>query len=700
MTDELLGQTIGGYEILDVIGHGGMATVYRAHQVSMNRTVALKVLPRLFLHDDTYLQRFNREVKIIAKLEHRNIVPVHDYGEFDGQPYIVMRYMAGGSVDDMLAYGPLPVEHITSIMSQIAPALDYAHSKNVLHRDIKPSNVLMDDDGGAYLTDFGIARILGDPSNVSITTQGVVGTPSYMSPEQAQGHDIDGRSDVYSLGVMLFEMATGRRPFESDTPYSIAVMQVTQQPPAPRSINPEILPAFEQVIYRAMSKRREDRYANAVQFADALQKAATQNVSEIYMIDTEPGGVRLPHDDPPVTPPPIYYPPSQPSGSLPPVRKRRFRVTNLLLSISIGGAIGCGLLVVLVAIAALLIANADREAQLLDQTLTSTAATAIATVDGPTITPLPGNLEGDLEGRPTSLPAVATPSEIAPLGVRETPQTDASADLPDGLIIYFAERNGNYDLYRMNLRTREDVRLTTHPSVDMYPQVSPDGEQIVFVSDRDGDYELYLMDTNGDNLRQLTNNFVTDRIPSWSPDGRWIIFSSDTRGDGTHDLYQIRPEGTDLTLVYSDGLRNSHPRWSQDDHYIIFTSGRPNEGETWEVMRLDRRTGEAIKLTNNNVRDWSPVFTPEGDRILYLTMGEGDAALVTMNLDGGDNQLFYDGAGYEWGAAFSPDMRYLIFSSDAPGEDELFLYDVESGNVRQLTNASGMYADWITYNSE
>jgi serine/threonine-protein kinase len=240
MADDLIGRKIGGYEIVELIGHGGMATVYRARQISMNRIVAVKVLPRQFLNDDTYMQRFIREVKIVAELEHRNIVPVHDYGEADGQPYIVMRYMSGGSVDDLLREGALDLSDIVSITEQIAPALDYAHGKGVLHRDLKPSNILMDDGGGAYLTDFGIARLIGDVSNVTLTTQGVVGTPSYMSPEQAQGQPLDHRSDLYSLGVMLFEMATGQRPFESDTPYGIAVLQVTATPPSPRSLNPAL----------------------------------------------------------------------------------------------------------------------------------------------------------------------------------------------------------------------------------------------------------------------------------------------------------------------------------------------------------------------------------------------------------------------------------------------------------------------------
>jgi serine/threonine protein kinase len=293
MIDELIGKTIGGYVIEKRIGRGGMATVYEARQTSMNRTVALKVLPREFSKDDTYLQRFEREVSIVAQLEHRNIVPVYDHGEFEGQPYIVMRFMRTGSVDQLLENGPLHMDKILKVITQIAPALDYAHSKNVLHRDLKPSNVLLDDNGDAYLTDFGIARVVGIvPSGQTITTQGVVGTPSYMSPEQAQGHELDGRSDIYSLGVMLFEMATGRRPFISDTPYSIAVMQVMTPPPPPRKLNAQITYTVEQVILKALKKKPDERYQTATSMAEAL-RIAYERPTEFaqHQHDTQPSPI-------------------------------------------------------------------------------------------------------------------------------------------------------------------------------------------------------------------------------------------------------------------------------------------------------------------------------------------------------------------------------------------------------------------------
>jgi len=348
-----------------------MATVYRARQVSMKRIVALKVLPRQFVQDDTYMQRFHREVEIVSQLEHRSIVPVHDYGEFDGQPYIVMRYMPAGSVDDLLAKGPLELDLTLKIIEQIAPALDYAHTKGVLHRDLKPSNILLDDSGDAYLTDFGIARVLGEnPGGISITTHNVVGTPAYMSPEQAQGQPLDSRSDIYALGVTLFEIVTGRRPFQADTPYGVAVLQVTSPPPAPRSIRPDLPIAVEQVIYRTMKKKPDERYRNALAVAEALSRALEPASSSVH--DTQPG---IPRPTKPIrqrqaekaavrpaTPAPPPPTPRTPPRSRPVIApqprsdsRKRNRPRSVWMSAAIGGIIGCGLLTLLVLVIALAI---------------------------------------------------------------------------------------------------------------------------------------------------------------------------------------------------------------------------------------------------------------------------------------------------------------------------------------------------------
>ncbi len=265
-------QKIGRYEIKSELGRGGMATVYRAHDPSFDREVAVKVLPREFLHDPQFLVRFQREIKTIAQLEHPAIVPVYDVGEDDGQPYFVMRNMTGGSLSDWLKQGAFSLQDTARIIERLAKALAYAHKKGVVHRDIKPANVLFDSNGEAFISDFGVAKLAESAS--SMTGSGIVGTPAYMSPEQAQSGAIDGRSDIYALGAIVYEMLTGQQPYKADTPMGVVVKHITEPVPEILRDNPNLSPEVDEVIKRAMSKNRDERYATAVELAKALNKAA------------------------------------------------------------------------------------------------------------------------------------------------------------------------------------------------------------------------------------------------------------------------------------------------------------------------------------------------------------------------------------------------------------------------------------------
>ncbi len=693
MSTELIGQRANGYEILSQLGQGGMASVYLARQESMNRNVALKILPRAFMKDDAYLQRFEREVAIVAQLEHRNIVPVYDYGEFAGQPYIAMRYMPAGSVEDLLALGRIPLPRVLSIIEQVAAALDYAWQKDILHRDLKPSNILLDDGGGVFITDFGIARILSDAGQ-PITTQGVVGTPSYMSPEQAQGEPLDGRSDVYSLGVMLFELVTGRRPFESDTAYSIAVMHVTSPPPAPSSYESSVSPALEAVILRALRKAPPERYASAGELAAALRQALEEPFAR------EPALV------PTIEPGP--GPAVGPAADRPPLGKRRpFSVRLLLargtksiwLGIAAGGALGCALLLGLLALGFSMLGLLS-----LDDALPH-PATAAATErpDSPLAATLAAlNAAADAtftaQARFQPLPPTASPAAISP---GDRPTLNAALQAVEGELVYFAKSANNsggapvYELVVLDLKTWHR-RTFGAGGNSLYPQPSPDGRWIAFQSDRDGDFEIYVVNRQGGQLRQITDNAHRDRLPAWSPDGTWIIYSADVRGDETFDLYRVRPNGTEAQPLYSDGWRNSHARYSSDGATIVFSAGPAvHDARTWEIRHFDLRAGATQLLTKNEDRDASPLFSPNGQRILYVTTINGQRVLASMDLAGAERELLFSGPGSVWAASYSPAGEFIVATVTIDGTDQLFLLDAQGGNAQQITTAGGAYAAWL-----
>jgi len=262
---------IGRYEVVRELGKGGMAVVYLATDPYMKRQVAIKVLPHQFTHDPQFRVRFQREAEFIAALEHGSIVPVYDFGEHEDQPYIVMRYLPGGTLRDRLTNGALPISEITPIFQSIASALDYAHKKGVIHRDIKPGNILFDSEGKANLSDFGIAK-LQEASAAFTGTGDLIGTPNYVSPEQAMGEKhIDGRADIYSMGVVLFECLTGELPFKADTPMGVAIAHIQSPIPSLLDRNPDLPPAFEEIIRKALDKKPKNRFENTTALAQAIQ---------------------------------------------------------------------------------------------------------------------------------------------------------------------------------------------------------------------------------------------------------------------------------------------------------------------------------------------------------------------------------------------------------------------------------------------
>lgn len=298
MTGELP-EKIDRYEVKAQLGQGGMATVYLAYDPRFERDVALKLMPKAFLYEPDFRIRFIREAKTIALLEHPNIVPVYDFGEDKGQPFLVMRLMPGGSLSERLEQGALPMSEVVKIIERIGSALDEAHRRGIVHRDLKPGNILFDQYGNAYLADFGIVR-LAEGGGTSLTGTGTIGTPGYMSPEQIQGQNLDGRADIYALGVMLFEMITGERPYKADSAPMMIVKQMTEAIPEVRSLNPDLPRSYDAVIQRTTAKNKESRPRSAKQLSQML-KAAVDDPN--YIPPLHDGGTQiLP------TPPGVYTP--------------------------------------------------------------------------------------------------------------------------------------------------------------------------------------------------------------------------------------------------------------------------------------------------------------------------------------------------------------------------------------------------------
>jgi serine/threonine protein kinase len=433
-------EKIGIYEVKSELGRGGMATVYRAYDPRFEREVAVKVLPSELLHSDPQFRlRFEREAKIIAQLEHSAIVPVYDVGEADGQPYFVMRYMNGGSLSDRIKAGGLTIEDASRILGAIAPGLDEAHSNGIVHRDIKPSNILFDKRGNPYISDFGIAK-LSQAQSGNVTGSAIIGTPAYMAPEQAQGTEVDGRADIYALGIILFEILTGKQPYEADTPMAVAIKHITDPVPHIRQTNPKLPESMDAIIQTAMAKDKTQRFSTAVEMTNALREAARGDPTQLQVKAT----------------------PTIKASVQPIPAKKGFNALFIVIPIIAIGALVGGFF-------------------LFNKNNNSPATEPPGVISTSTSAPLPTETTAPVDNS-TNVPAVDAESTATETSLPPTPTNTA---IPSLLALGGADKIAfvaNNEIWVMNVDGSDRKQLTVDGGVKNDLQWLPDGENIVFIS--------------------------------------------------------------------------------------------------------------------------------------------------------------------------------------------------------------------------
>jgi serine/threonine protein kinase len=664
MSDELIGQSLGQFQIRVLLGKGGMSTVYLAYQPSMDRTVAIKVLPREFLHDTTFLTRFQQEGRTIAKLEHLHILPVYDFGEHDGIPYIVMRYLAGGTLADLI-FGRLPPLATTArLIGQVADALDYAHGRGIIHRDLKPSNVLLDNSGNAYLADFGIARVTQAVQAVNLTGSRVIGTPPYIAPEMVKkDQKVTPSVDIYALGIITFEMLTGQTPFYDEDSMKVLMAHVLEPVPSARAVDPNISQEIDAVVMRCLAKTPQQRFKTATDFATELAHvAATSAHSQSVSSASQP----KPPDTPPrpraqQQPDPLLSP-AAPEGAFEGNQSSRGWLFALV-------AIGA-LIMGIVLIAFVLIGG-----NALGLTRMFGASRATPT---PTVTPTPSS---------------NSPTAIAMATILPPPSSG-------NRLVFTSTRDGDWDLYLIDSDGTNLRQVTDDPGIDYDPAWSPDGIRIAYASSTsDGKPEIkvitiacVLAEQNCDESAQnLTNNAAKDYGPAWSPDGQYIAFTSDR--EGNLDIYTMKADGTGVKRLTFNSGDDQAPRWSPDGTRIVYYAADGN------LYVIAASGGLPQQLTDSpEIEKW-PDWSPDSLFIAYTaTSGQTGSRHGIFTIELATKTLAQLTSGsQDDDPAWSPDGMHIAYDADPEGDGDfdLVVLEITSGAQNQLTTeANNAAPDW------
>ena len=687
-------EKIGRYEIKSELGRGGFATVYRGYDPRFEREVAIKFLPPELIHSDPQFRvRFEREAKIIAQLEHPSIVPVYDVGEENGQPYFVMRYMSGGSLSERIKSHTFSIEETVRILEQIAPGLDEAHSRGIVHRDLKPANILFTNRGVPLISDFGIAKFSQGEASGNMTGSAIIGTPAYMAPEQAAGDPVDGRADIYALGVILYEMVTGKQPYKADTPLGLAIKHITEPVPHILEANPNLPLWMEKVISTSMAKNRDERFSTAVELVETL-KAFLRGVTPPERSDNTTA--RLSPYNKTAT---IKKQQESTSTAQMEPKKRRSPVFAILaVLILLAAVIGGGLYFM----------GGDMLASLLEAPITATA---------PSVSGVPTETV-----QPIVIQWTATPISAA-----ETVEATATQPSSSGLPIVggadkiaFVREN---DIWVMNVDGSERRQYTNDRLPKYNLQWLPDGKTILYMSGKT--VKTVNIETQ---VEEVIINYVSAQYFegfSVSPDGKKVAISVNRElFIVPYDLLKLRFATRRSALLEMDGcLFNALPvkdvQWSGDGTKLaIEYIANVNDVHADAIRIVDAQNCEAIptatvdefptgrfQFANEIVNfDW------DGDLLFFLNSnvrnnGFGDMVMYSSFTHKAEPAAPYENNCCYRDASFSPDSSYVVFAFQdirlgSTGPINLYLIPTDSISVPRKLDPLPLPDNFFTNRNE